>query len=56
METISEKLTKAAQPQDDAADLLSAVLKTLRVLGSIINRKPEAEGLAIAVVDTFGKK
>ncbi|WP_158285485.1 hypothetical protein [Azospirillum sp. TSA6c] len=44
------------QPQDDAADLLSVVLKTLRVLGSITNRKPEAEGLSIAVLDTFGKR
>ncbi|PWC96924.1 hypothetical protein [Azospirillum sp. TSO5] len=41
---------------DDAARLLSAVLNTLAVLGSITNRKPEAEGLAIAVVDTFGKR
>lgn len=47
---------KVTPPQDDAADLLSAVLKTLRVLGSITNRKPEAEGLSIAVLDTFGKR
>lgn len=54
MGPISEK--PKVQPQDDAADLLSAVLKTLRVLGSITNRRPEAEGLSIAILDTFGKK
>ncbi|MFP5513301.1 MAG: hypothetical protein ACLGJC_09495 [Alphaproteobacteria bacterium] len=48
---------KITQPErDDATDLLSAVLKTIRVLGNITSRQPEAEGLAIAIVDTFGRR
>lgn len=36
--------------------LVAVIILSLETLGSITNRAPEAEGLAIAVVDTFGKK
>ena len=35
--------------------LVASLILTLEVLGSITGRAPEAEGLAIAVFDTFGK-
>lgn len=40
----------------DEERLVASIILSLEVLGHITNRGPEAEGLAIALYDTFGKK
>lgn len=43
-------VSRALPERDDAKDIVRSILTLIRLWGRITNRNPEAEGLAIAVL------